>query len=71
MRRRSLWLGDGTSGTFHRLLGWSWSQWSFGGIHCIAWSFAFPSSTEQLLWRISSIAITGIPLPVAGILFHR
>ena len=41
----------------------------FGGIHCIAWSFAFPSSTEQLLWRISSIAITGIPLAVAGIVF--
>ena len=41
----------------------------FGGIHCIAWSFAFPSPTEQLLWRISSIAITGIPLLVAGIFF--
>ena len=41
----------------------------FGGIHCIAWSFAFPSPTEQLLWRISSIAITAIPLPVAGIVF--
>jgi hypothetical protein len=34
----------------------------FGGIHCIGWSFDFPSHTEQLLWRISSIAITGIPL---------
>ena len=43
----------------------------FGGIHCIAWSFAFPSPTEQLLWRISSIAITGIPLAVAGIVFIR
>ena len=43
----------------------------FGGIHCIAWSFAFPSTTEQLLWRISSIAITGIPLAVAGIVFIR
>ena len=39
----------------------------FGGIHCIAWSFAFPSPTEQLLWRISSIAITGIPLAFIGI----
>ena len=39
----------------------------FGGIHCVAWSFAFPSSTEQLLWRISSIAITGIPLAVVGV----
>ena len=41
----------------------------FGGIHCIAWSFAFPSSTEQLLWRISSIAITGIPLAFIGVVF--
>ena len=39
----------------------------FGGIHCIAWSFAFPSPTEQLLWRISSIAITAIPLAFIGI----
>jgi hypothetical protein len=34
----------------------------FGGIHCIGWSFSFPSHTEQELWRISSIAITGVPL---------
>jgi hypothetical protein len=27
----------------------------FGGIHCIGWSFDFPSYTEQLLWRISSV----------------
>ena len=41
----------------------------FGGIHCVAWSFAFPSPTEQLLWKISSITITGIPLAVAGVWF--
>ena len=41
----------------------------FGGIHCVAWSFTFPSHTEQLLWRISSIAITGVPLAWVGILF--
>lgn len=39
----------------------------FGGIHCIGWSFAFPSRTEQLLWRISSISITAIPLGVVVI----
>ena len=39
----------------------------FGGIHCVAWSFHFPSQTEQLLWRISSTAITGIPLALIGI----
>ena len=41
----------------------------FGGIHCIAWSFAFPSPTEKLLWRISSTAITGLPLALFGIWF--
>ena len=41
----------------------------FGGIHCVAWSFHFPSPTEQLLWRISSIAITGVPLAFIGIKF--
>ena len=34
----------------------------FGGIHCVAWSFTFPSYIEHLLWKISSVAITGIPL---------
>jgi hypothetical protein len=34
----------------------------FGAIHCIAWSFDFPSPTEQLLWRISSLAITSVPV---------
>ena len=54
------------------------SQWStgivgaviatiFGGIHCVAWSFQFPS---QLLWRIASLAITCVPtvLVFAGLL---
>jgi hypothetical protein len=34
----------------------------FGGIHCIAWSFAFPTHVEQILWRASSIAIISIPI---------
>jgi hypothetical protein len=33
----------------------------FGGIHCIGWLLSFPSHTEQELWRISSVAITGVP----------
>ena len=35
---------------------------AFGGIHCIGWSFAFPSSIERTLWRISSASITGVPI---------
>ncbi|KAF9457801.1 hypothetical protein BDZ94DRAFT_1227367 [Collybia nuda] len=33
----------------------------FGGIHCIAWSFQFPSHQEQISWRISSMVITCSP----------
>ena len=40
---------------------------AFGGIHCAAWSFQFPSHEEQLLWKISSISITGVPLAMVGI----
>ncbi|KAG2356389.1 hypothetical protein BDR07DRAFT_1339852 [Suillus spraguei] len=33
----------------------------FGGIHCMAWFFAFPTHLEQVLWRISAVAITCTP----------
>ena len=32
----------------------------FGAIHCIAWSFPFPTQVELLMWRISGVAITAI-----------
>jgi len=38
----------------------------FGGIHCIAWSFSFPSPMEQRLWRASSIVITATPMAIQG-----
>ena len=36
----------------------------FGAIHCIAWHFSFPTPTELLMWRISSVAITAVPVYV-------
>ncbi|KAG2040506.1 hypothetical protein BDR03DRAFT_948960 [Suillus americanus] len=33
----------------------------FGGIHCMAWFFAFPTYGEQVLWRMSAAAITLTP----------
>ncbi|PVG00179.1 hypothetical protein CPB86DRAFT_824443 [Serendipita vermifera] len=33
----------------------------FGAIHCIAWWYPFPSHAEQVLWRLSSTAIIGVP----------
>ncbi|KAF8331047.1 uncharacterized protein EI90DRAFT_2996157 [Cantharellus anzutake] len=37
----------------------------FGGVHCLAWSFPFPTRAETLLWRISAIIITVGPGPFA------
>lgn len=34
---------------------------AFGAFHCVAWSFTFPSPTERLLWRVSSLIITCAP----------
>lgn len=31
---------------------------AFGALHIAAWNFHFPSPTEQLLWRISSVSCT-------------
>jgi hypothetical protein len=45
----------------------------FGAIHCIAWSFSFPSLIARTLWRVSSLYITVSPLlfviaPLIGLL---
>lgn len=38
----------------------------FGGIHCIAWNFVFPTPAEQLVWRISAVTTTIMsPIPIA------
>ena len=34
----------------------------FGAIHCISWDFPFPTHTELLMWRVSCVAITAIPI---------
>ena len=34
----------------------------FGAIHCIAWNFSFPTPTQSLMWRISSVSITAMPI---------
>ncbi|KAK7024603.1 hypothetical protein VNI00_016164 [Paramarasmius palmivorus] len=34
----------------------------FGAIHCIPWVFQFPTHTEQLLWRISAVAVAVAPI---------
>jgi hypothetical protein len=37
----------------------------FGTIHCLAWSLAFPSRAERILWRVSSITVTCVPAVLA------
>ena len=34
----------------------------FGAIHCIAWGFSFPTHMGLMMWRISSVAITAMPI---------
>ena len=44
----------------------------FGGLHCLAWNFEFPSQTELTLWRVASVAssITQILSLLASLLLH-
>lgn len=32
----------------------------FGGLHCAAWNFPFPTLTEKWMWRVSSVVVAGI-----------
>lgn len=32
----------------------------FGSLHCAAWNFHFPTPTEKLLWRVSSLICAGM-----------
>ncbi|KAI9512039.1 hypothetical protein F5148DRAFT_992934 [Russula earlei] len=42
---------------------------AFGGIHCIGWTFTFPSSLERTLWRVASVSITTIPVLLLLLVF--
>jgi len=41
---------------------------AFGGIHCVGWSFDFPSSIERTFWRVASLSITSVPILLAPLL---
>jgi hypothetical protein len=41
----------------------------FGGLHCLAWNFEFPTGTEKSAWRISSLCYTITPTVTMVILF--
>ena len=37
----------------------------FGAIHCISWGFSFPTRMELLMWRVSCVAITAVPIYIS------
>ena len=37
----------------------------FGAIHCISWGFSFPTQAELLIWRVSCVAITAVPVYIS------
>ena len=39
---------------------------TFGAVHCIAWSYQFPSHPEQIIWRSSTVAIICVPVAAAA-----
>jgi hypothetical protein len=39
----------------------------FGGIHCIAWFFTFPSVAEKYMWQTSAAITTTVPIFFAGL----
>ena len=41
----------------------------FGGVHCFAWWFPFPTSQERLLWRVCAVYCTATPCLVTVVCF--
>ncbi|KAK1707176.1 hypothetical protein BDP67DRAFT_493525 [Colletotrichum lupini] len=37
------------------------SSLGFGGLHCLAWNFEFPSPAELLCWRVASLISAALP----------
>ena len=53
-------------------LGFTVAALSYGGLHALAWSAHFGSSTEQLLWRMSAcVVMGGLPSCYVMIKFAR
>jgi hypothetical protein len=44
----------------------------FGGVHCFAWQFPFPTGQEKVLWRVSAVYCTASPflIPLLGFIFE-
>jgi hypothetical protein len=40
----------------------------FGAIHCLGWSFDFPTRFESIAWRTSSLVVTCVPIVMMAIM---
>jgi hypothetical protein len=58
------WSGNAREIDVRAMLGASIIGVTFGATHFIAWNSEFPSRMELLLWRVSAIALTALPLNV-------
>jgi hypothetical protein len=61
---RVLFLGYAETGGLAVLLVGCFSGMVFGGIHCVGWNFPFQSHTEQVLWRVASLAVLCTPISI-------
>lgn len=53
-------------------LGFSAAAFIYGGLHALAWSAHFDTSTEQLLWRISAcVVMGGVPVILGPVLLQK
>ena len=43
-------------------LGFTFISLVFGACHLLAWNYGFPSAAERILWRVTSITCTVIPM---------
>lgn len=56
---------DGEPPSFFIMVGLS--SLAFGGMHCIAWNFEFPTTAELVAWRVASLISAILPATVLAI----
>lgn len=56
---------EGQTPLFYHLLGIT--SLVFGGLHCIAWNFEFPTRIELLCWRVASLLSATLPALALGL----
>lgn len=59
-----VWL-EGDTPLLHYLMGGS--SLIFGGLHCLAWNFEFPTQAELFCWRIASLMSAVLPVVALAI----